>query len=171
MTTRPAAYFGAAMEWSQHRRMKIEGAFFKSSGALILMAGLAKLGSSFGNAHILQMSDPILSLSFRSVFRVVGVIELCIGIICFRHRPSILKASLVAWIATSFVAYRLGLLFVEYRKPCQCLGNLTDGIHISPEIADTIMKTILGYLLVGSYVALWFLLRKRGELLTVRSVN
>ena len=31
------------------------------------------------------------------------------------------------------------------------MGNLTDALHIRPEVADNIMKAILGYLLIGSY--------------------
>jgi len=44
-----------------------------------------------------------------------------------------------------------------WHRPCGCLGNLTDLdlLGISPHTADTIMKLVLAYLLVGSYWLLW----------------
>jgi hypothetical protein len=40
---------------------------------------------------------------------------------------------------------------VGYRKPYGCLGNLTDALHIPPHTGDVAMKSILAYLLIGSY--------------------
>jgi hypothetical protein len=42
-------------------------------------------------------------------------------------------------------------------KPCKCLGNLTDAIHIPPQTAESVMKITLAYLLVGSYVTLFYI--------------
>ena len=68
---------------------------------------------------------------------------------------------LVVWLATSFLVYRIGLVWVGYKKPCPCLGNLTDALHIPPQTADTAMKIILAYLLIGSYATLFWLWRQR----------
>jgi hypothetical protein len=38
---------------------------------------------------------------------------------------------------------------------------LTDALHIKPETADTAMKIILAYLLIGSYGSLFWLWRQR----------
>jgi hypothetical protein len=52
--------------------------------------------------------------------------------------------------------YRLGLWWMDWKKPCSCLGNLTDALHISPQTADNITKVLLAYLLIGSYgLLLW----------------
>jgi hypothetical protein len=48
-----------------------------------------------------------------------------------------------------------------YHKPCNCLGNLTDALHIPLQTADTAMKIVLGYLLIGSYAILFWLWRQR----------
>jgi hypothetical protein len=52
-------------------------------------------------------------------------------------------------------------MLVGYHKPCSCLGNLTDALHIPPPMADTAMKIILAYLLIGSYATLFWLWRQR----------
>jgi hypothetical protein len=46
---------------------------------------------------------------------------------------------------------------------CPCLGNLTDALHITPQTADTAMKIILTYLLIGSYASLFWLWRQRNK--------
>jgi len=131
---------------------------FLSSAAIVLLAtGTAKLISASGNAQLLQSPDPILSITFRRVFLLVGGLELFVAMICFFGKWVWLQAGLVALLATNFVVYRLGLILVGYHKPCSCLGNLTDALHISPQTADTIMKIVLGYLLIGSYATLFWL--------------
>jgi hypothetical protein len=132
-----------------------------SSGMLLLVTAIAKLVSSFGRAHILQNLDPILAMSFQHVFWIVGLVELIVAGFCFFDRRSRLQVSLVAWLATCFVTYRLGLVLVGYQKPCSCMGNLADALHIPPQIADTAMKIILAYLLIGSYATLFWLWRQK----------
>jgi hypothetical protein len=51
-------------------------------------------------------------------------------------------------------------MWVGWHKPCSCLGNLTDALHIPPQTADTAMKIILAYLLIGSYGNLFWLWRQ-----------
>ena len=133
----------------------------RSSGALLFITAIAKLVSAGGNARILQMADPILSIPFRHVFWIVGALELIVAFICFFSKRLGLQAGFVAWLATCFLSYRLGLLWVGYHKPCSCLGNLTDALHIPPQIADDAMKIILAYLLIGSYGTLFWLWRQR----------
>jgi hypothetical protein len=41
------------------------------------------------------------------------------------------------------------------------MGNLTDALHIPPQTADTAMKIILAYLLLGSYGTLFWLWRQK----------
>lgn len=135
--------------------------FLYSAGVLLATTAVAKFISGAGDARILQNLDPILAIPFRQVFWIAGAIELTVGLVCFFVKRLALQAALVAWLATSFLIYRLGLALVRYHKPCGCLGNLTDALHISPQIADTAMKIVLAYLLIGSYATLFWLWRQR----------
>jgi len=131
--------------------------FTCSAGCLLLVTGIAKLTSSLGSARVLAASDPILAVRFRYVFVAVGLCEVMVAAICLLKRPLLFQVSLVAWISSGFLAYRIGLIWIGYQMPCRCLGTLTSAIHVPPEIADVIMKVILAYLLIGSYTALfWF---------------
>ncbi len=142
----------------QYKLMRL---FLVSAGVLLSITAIAKLISASGGARILQTPDPILSVPFREVFWVVGGIELVVALVCFFGRQAGLQAGLVAWLGTSFVAYRVGLLWVGYTKPCGCLGTLTGALHISPQAADTAMKIVLGYLLIGSYGVLFRLWKEK----------
>jgi hypothetical protein len=129
--------------------------FSLSAPAILAFTGIAKLWSSFGSTHILQIRDSILGLSFGHLMFVAGVLELTVAGVCLFGKAQVFAVALVAWLATSFLVYRLGLVWVGYHKPCNCLGNLTDALHIPPQTADTAMKIVLGYLLVGSYATLF----------------
>jgi len=135
--------------------------FTVSSGGLLLVTAAAKLISSSGTAEVLQLGDPLLVLPFKHVLWIVGVLELIVARACFIEKREWLQAGLIAWLATNFMLYRLGLLLIGYHKPCACLGNLIDALHVSPETADTAAKLILGYLLLGSYATLFWLWRQK----------
>lgn len=125
------------------------------------LTGLAKAFSAIGPARALDTADPLIGIPFRQLLLLVGLAELFIAFFCLftdRRRLSLLA---VAWISTNFLVYRLGLWFIGWHRPCGCMGNLTDLLHISPHAADTIMKGVLAYLLVGSYGILFSQWRQR----------
>jgi bacteriorhodopsin len=135
------------------------------SGLLLLLTAIAKLVSSFGSTIILDLDDPILKVSYRHVFWVVGGVELLVAYVCFFGKNRFLQAGLVASLATTFLIYRIGLVWIGYHKPCACLGSVTAALHISPETADTIMKFVLAYLLISSCIILFILSKKRKDTL------
>lgn len=139
--------------------MKIERWFFNLAAAALLLTAAAKVISSAGHGKILLSLDPVTGLQFRDLLRIVGGIEAAVALVCIFNRKSWLRAGLVAWLATNFLIYRIALRILGYHKPCTCLGNLTDGLNISPEITDIAMKLVLVYLLIGSYTILVLLLK------------
>lgn len=129
-----------------------------------MITGAAKLISAVGEASILQASDPILGIQFRYVLGVTGLLELLVALLCFIGRRVGFQAWLVAWLATCFLVYRLGLLWLGYQKPCSCLGNLTDAMQITPQTADNWMKVVLAYLLFGNYMTACWVWRDNAKL-------
>lgn len=141
--------------------MKIARLFLYSAAAVLLVAAMAKLISSTGQGKILLQADPLTGFQFGELFRIVSGIEVAVALVCFCSKRIWLSTGLVTWLATSFFAYRIGLMLVGWHKPCNCLGNFTDALHIPPQTADTAMKIILAYLLIGSYASLFWLWRQR----------
>ena len=125
--------------------------FLLGSGAFLTITGLAKIWSGLGNSKFLSVVDPIIGIKFDHLMIAAGLIELCIALFLFFSKKEMLSVYLVAWVSTAFLAYRLGLLYMGWHRPCSCLGYLTDALHISPKLADNIMKVVLAYLLIGSY--------------------
>lgn len=152
-------------------KARVINRFLYSSGVLLVVTAAAKFISADGFARILKTPDPLLGISFGIIFGIVGGIEILVALFCFLGKRPVLQNGLVAWLATNFVVYRLGLMWIGYHRPCSCLGNLTDALHISPETADTAMKVVLGYLLVGSYASLFWLWRqnRKPDLATPRA--
>lgn len=130
--------------------------FILSAGAILVVTGIAKVWASFGNSKLLAVSDPICGVPLGTVLLVVGLAEILVASVCFLGKRPLTATVLVAWLATTFLLYRCGLRWIGWHKPCSCLGNLTDALHISPQTADNIMKVVLAYLLIGSYGLLFW---------------
>ena len=139
--------------------------FIISTGSILCVTGLVKIISIHGDAKILELSDPIFQISFRHLMSVTGNLELIISAFCFFGKKTVLQIGVIAWLATVFLLYRIGLIAVGYRRPCPCLGNLTDTLHISPQAANTTAKIFLAYLLVGSCCSLFYLVRRNASTL------
>ena len=130
--------------------------FVLSAGAILAVTGIAKVWSGLGNSKFLAVADPITGIKFGQLMLAVGMAEIVIALVCFFSKRQTLALGLVAWMSTNFVVYRLGLWWMDWHRPCNCLGNLTDALHLSPQTADNIMKVLLAYLLFGSYgLLLW----------------
>ena len=130
--------------------------FILGSGAILAITGIAKVWSGLGNSKFLAVVDPIIGIKFGQLMLAVGLAEMVIALVCLFSKRQTVALGLVAWISTGFVAYRFGLWWIGWHRPCNCLGNLTDALHISPQLADNIMKVVLAYLLIGSYgILIW----------------
>lgn len=130
------------------------GWFIISAGCILAFTGAAKVISALGRAEVLAVTDPIFGLSFRWLLLTVGLLELIVAGICVTTANRKTSLSLIAWLATCFALYRGGLVRLGWNRPCSCLGNLTDAIHVAPEKADLMMKLVLVYLLAGCIGAL-----------------
>ena len=127
------------------------GCFVPSAAVILALTGIAKVWSAFGSVKVLAVADPIVGIPFRWLLLAVGVLELVIAGVCFFSRNQRLATLLVAWLATNFLVYRLGLWWMGWHRPCGCMGSLTNALHLSEKAADNIMKVVLAYLLIGSY--------------------
>jgi hypothetical protein len=135
--------------------------FAMSAASILLITGLAKIVSGLGSAKILTYHDPLLLMSFRQLLLLAGIVELTISIVCvFEKKPKV-SIMLLLWISLVFCSYRVGLYWIGYHRPCPCMGNLTDDLHLSPQIANLIMTGVLAYLLSGSLAASAYLWTKQ----------
>lgn len=154
------------VNWAWRKRPVLGTWFILSAAIILVLTGVAKVWTAFAPTKVLAVADPITGVSFGHLMLAVGVVELVIASICLFAKSQTLKLGLIAWLASNFVVYRCGLWWMGWHKPCSCMGNLTDALHIRPEVADNIMKAILAYLFIGSYGLLiwqWRLTRTKIE--------
>lgn len=130
--------------------------FVWSAGGIFALVGISKIWSVVTGGKLLSTTDPIVGIKIAQLLVVVAVLEIATALICFSIKPGTTVLGLIAWLSSSFLVYRIGLWWVEWQRPCGCLGNLTDALHISPQVADNIMKVVLAYLLIGSYGLLFW---------------
>ena len=134
------------------RRAALARWFCLSAGLILLVTGLAKVLSTLGVNRMLDVADPVFGLNFRHLFMAVGLLEFAAAflILLTDLRPR-LKLLLIAWLSTNFVLYRAGLWLMDWHRPCNCLGTLTDFLHLSPTTADWMVKAALAYMVFGGY--------------------
>lgn len=148
---------------AERMKRSLPKGFILSAGAILVVTGIAKVWSFFGSSKLLAVADPIVGVPFGTLLLAVGLAEMALAVVCFFSQRPLLAVMLVAWLSTNFFVYRLGLSWMGWHKPCNCLGSLTDALHISPQTADNIMKVVLAYLLIGSYGLLIWHWRKRNK--------
>jgi hypothetical protein len=145
-------------------RERAESGFVKAAGLVLSTTGVAKAFSAIGSARALDTPDPFVGLPFRQLFLLLGLLELLVAFFCLFTERRRLGLLTVAWLSTNFLVYRLGLWFIGWHRPCGCMGSLSEMLHLSPRAADNIMKGVLAFLLVGSYLLLflqWRAARRR----------
>jgi len=135
--------------------------FIISAGVILSITGIAKIWSSLGQARILVVPDPLVGIELGHLLSLVGMLEIGIALACIFSKRQLVLVGLVACLSTNCVVYRAGLLWIGWHRPCRCLGNLTDAIHVSPQVADNVIKGMLAYLFIGSYTAMFLLWRQR----------
>ncbi|MGA4645758.1 MauE/DoxX family redox-associated membrane protein, partial [Limisphaera sp. 4302-co] len=86
----------------------------------------------------------------------VGLVELVVAGVCLVGRRERLSLVLVGWLSGNFALYRLGLWWMGWKRPCGCLGHLTDALGVSPTVADRVMIGVLAYLGVGAFSGLFW---------------
>jgi hypothetical protein len=141
--------------------IKWQSFFIYSAGAILLTTGLAKILSVFGKQEMLDLIDPVFGFSFRKLLVFAAFLELAISAVCFLLPNRSLRIGLIAWLGTILMMYRVGLSASGWQRPCPCVGNITDAIHLSGRSADLFSRAFLIYLLIGSYGLLFFKFSKR----------
>ncbi|MDA1278111.1 MAG: hypothetical protein O2960_29295 [Verrucomicrobia bacterium] len=128
-------------------------AFLRVAAILLFLTAALKAVSLSSEARILTQADPLFSfLTNRQLMAVAVGVELSVAFAVFSRRlDHLTKMAAVAWLATTFFAYRAGLWMIGYHGSCSCLGNAAAWLHVSPGIVDWAMRILLGFLLVGSY--------------------
>jgi hypothetical protein len=136
--------------------------FLQIACVVLCLSGFAKVWSAIGASIIPTQTEPIGGVRIDRLLLIAAVLEFSVVALCI-FRSVIVGLLAVAWLSLVILAYRIALWWVGWEKPCGCLGNLTDALHMSPQLADNIMKGVLAFMLLGSVSLLILHWRKAGS--------
>ena len=133
-----------------------EQVFPFSAAVILLVTGIAKLSSVSGSVGILDTQDPVFSfLNTRQLLLLVALLEIAVGIMALLRNMAVQTRLLaIAWLASLFGTYRLGLWLVNYQEPCKCLGGALDWTGLSDAVIRRTTFALFLYLLGGSCILL-----------------
>lgn len=143
---------------------KIQRWFFIISAIVLIVTGSAKLLSALSASEIWSVREPLLGITFRSLFYSVGALEIAVGGACLAAQNPIFKAVLIGWLSLSFILYRLALVFLDFHKPCPCLGSFTSMLNLDQGKVDIALKGVIGAMFVGSLCVIGGVCRGRARL-------
>lgn len=142
----------------------MEGYFLFATAVILFVIALAEFSSAVSGARVLEQSDPLLPLSNRLVFILIGTLELLLSAYLLAGKDNWLKLGLAACLASDLMVYRIGLAWGGMPNFSDCLGNFNPWLPIPPRVLSGTMTLIIGYLIFGSYAFLildWFLERRK----------
>jgi hypothetical protein len=138
-----------------HRRARRAGRIFVTCSAVTLLAtALLKLMNVRQGGPVLALQEPLLGLSYRSVFLLSAGTEIAVAIVALVAADVRHQLLAITWMAASFTLYRIGLSTIGYTAPCQCLGTVTEGIGIDPRSADQIARWLAWSMCSGGFALL-----------------
>lgn len=124
--------------------------FLNVSACLLVVTALAKLQGLTSGERVLQQLDPVFGVKNSVVMLLVSVAELWVVYLILSATQSVTKLAALAWISSTFLAYRFGLYMIGFKGWCSCLGTLTKQLPVSLETAEAIMLTIAAFMFAGS---------------------
>lgn len=148
--------------------------YCRSVSGVLLVAGTAKLVTTLGHAQILRFNDPVFSQPIRQVLAMAALIELVCVIFIFWQRHPVPRLLAIAWLGSGFLLYRFFLHVLKAPKPCSCLGNLGDWLHIAPSNIALLLLVLNCYMFLGALILLVAIARadreQRGMSMTVGGI-
>ena len=128
---------------------------YRLIGVILLIAAIAKVVASVDNSKALSQLDPALGVEFRFSMLIAAAVEIGVSIICLLRPVSTEAAAALLILSTNLIGYRFWMWIIGWHLPCNCMGGMSDGIGISQDTADVIMKFLLSIMFIVSTVSIW----------------
>jgi hypothetical protein len=134
--------------------------FMLSAGGILMFGGITKLLNVIEKTQQLDISSPIVLISFRQLLLCIGIVELIVACLCLFTNKRALSLVLITWLVTIYGIYRVSLWTMGWYHPYPLLANLMETLNISPFMADGLAAAGSAFLFIGSVRILWIENRK-----------
>lgn len=124
-----------------------------ATGGLLLAAALVRFLVLLSPAQALALPDPLLGVSLRWAVLAAGVVELAAGLFCLLGSQVRLQVATLAWLATNWLIYRLGLHWLEVHPQGTFLGLLNDPLKLAGTLTGYFISALPFLFVVLCYSA------------------
>lgn len=131
--------------------------FIYTASGILLVAALERFLIAAGDAPALALPEPVLGIPLRYAVLLVGGLELTVVLVCLFGRQTGLQLGWLAWLATNYAVYRIGLMIVGAHHQATCIGSLTDPLHLTQGTVGIVIGLLPIFMLFGSYAAICWL--------------
>lgn len=129
--------------------MKIIQWMYVYTCATLILFGVAKLYSMFGDSAILYQNDPVFGIQNKHLFIYVGILEIFSGIMIWFNLQNMIRLVYTSVCTVGILVYRLLLMLEGSVQYCPCLGTLTENLNINPKLANhVLLAVVLTYVVV-----------------------
>lgn len=134
-------------------------AFLISVVFVFALTALMKFISLAVNPSAYNYSDPIFPFLQQNVATLfAALLETAIATIILAQRSSRISEQCILTLYGLFGLYRFGIWFLNYRKPCNCAGEIGAWLSIPDAVTAS---ALIAFLLYGIAGSLYFLRKEK----------
>lgn len=138
--------------------------FIVSAIGILCVTAVAKvttLSSDAMSASLVSPNPIFPHLSNAHTLFAAVVLELSVAVILLGRASDFLKMSILAWLSSLFLFYRIALHFSGYNGSCGCLGTQLELLRVPAVIQNAFTLTLIVYLASGAVYFLFESVKKR----------
>jgi len=135
--------------------LNVQKVFIKSVAIILFITAALKILTLIDGGRKLDVADPLVFfLSNRALITLSTIIELIVVLYLTIRMKQTSQLLLILWLSCVFLVYHLGLWASGYQYTCYCAGKPFSWLVIIPFDGKTIIRFLLGYMLIGSGILL-----------------
>ncbi len=135
-------------------------------GVALLLTGITKLLSIFGNTVVLSLKDPLFGIRYDQLFVSLGTLEIICGAYLIAGGTRVVKGTIAQGLAVEFILYRTVASYYDVTALCPCMGHAASWLGLEPGVVDALLGGMAGYMLLATLVTETWLWRRRKRMLS-----
>jgi hypothetical protein len=135
-----------------HVVLNVKGVL-KAAAVLLIATGIAKVAGIFVPGAGQGMPSPLFpALSARDLLTLSAMLEFMAAYILLSKHSDLLKAEVLAGVASLFLGYRVALAWSgQTAASCRCLGIIPEMLSLDPTFNVWASNVVLLFLLFAGY--------------------
>lgn len=134
----------------------LRSTYIRLCGLLMVLLVLVKFGTVMMGGELLNRTDQLLGLQFRTVMLGTGACEFGTALVCLLRPRGWLAPLVLTTLGAEFLLYRISSKMLGVQKMCPCLGYFTQWLGLDQRATDWLLGGTSLFLFFGG---IWFLLK------------